>query len=362
LKFLPQPRTVKVNLAMPATSIDTFFACTLIVAVVVVSMAATTMVVEPHLNSIQDLNEEEYLQKIVEYTLVSSGTPFNWGQNQSITPEAFGLAKEGSVGYELDVDKVSRLNSQNTFSLSYLEMLEALRLEDVALKYSFSQIMDVSISLNSNVTAGNSTTYVFDISVCRDQAPVASSLRCYVVANNFLNYTSSSTSSSGQGTVEMEIPNEHNGTALLIVFARVPYDSRVTAQAVYAFGHLSAEPSPNNTFLALSPLNNSLQVDPNVSGVSLGTAYELSYGYESALTSTSNETYNIPSFLDSSPKVLAVTGWNGSTFFIEWTTYPQVPLEMGANFEDAECFSFNYVVIIDETLYRLNVQCGGPSL
>lgn len=347
---------------MPASSIDTFFACTLIVAVVVVSMAATTMVVAPHLNSMQDLNEEEYLQKIVEHVIVNSGNPVDWGQNQSITPEAFGLAKEGAVSYELDADKVSRLNSQNSFALGYLEMLEALRLENVALRYSFSQIMDVSVSLDSNVTVEGSTNYTFTLSVSRDQAPVATRLQCYAIANNFLNYTSSSTSSNGQGTVDVEIPNDSNGTALLIVFARAPYDNRVTAQTVYAFGHLVSEPSPNNTFLGLSPLDNTLQVDSNVSGVSLVTAYEFSYSYESALTPTSNETYTIPTCLDSSPKVLAVTGWNGSTFFIEWTTYPQVPLAMGANFEDAECFSFNYVVIIDETFYRLNVQCGGPSL
>lgn len=347
---------------MPATSIDTFFACTLIVMVVVVSMAVTTKIVIPYISGLQDLNEEEYLRKIVEHTIVSPGSPVGWGQIKGETPEAFGLARDGSFTYELDSDKVSRLNSQNSYALSYLEMFEALRLENVALRFSFSQIMEISVSLNSNVTEGDSTTYSFNISVSRNQSPMATSLQCYIVANNFFNDTSSSTSSTGQGIVELTIPNDSNGTALLIVFARAAYDSRVTAQEVYAFGHLSSEPSPNNTFLNFSPTSNTLQVDPNVSEVTLETAYELSYGYESTLNSTSNETYTIPNFLDSSPKVLAVTGWNGSSFFIEWTTYPQVPLEMGANFEDAECFSFNYVVIIDEVLYRLNVQCGGPSL
>ena len=347
---------------MPATSIDSFFACTLIVIVVVVSMAATTKIVTPYMNSLQDLNEEEYLRKIVEHTIVSSGSPVNWGQNQSLTPEAFGLAKDGSVSYELDVDKVSRLNSQNSYALNYLEMYEALRLEKVALRFTFSQIMNVSITLNSNETVGDSTTYSFSVSVSRDQAPVAASLQFYVVANDFVNNTISSTSSSGEGTVEVEIPNSSNGTALLIVFARASYDDRVTAQGVYAFGHLSSDPSPNNTFLSLSPLNNTLQVDPKFSETSLETAYEFSYGYESALTSTSNETYAIPRFLDSSPKVLAVAGWNGSTFFVEWVTYPQVPLEMGADFENTECFSFSYLITIDRVLYRLNVRCGGPSL
>jgi hypothetical protein len=311
---------------------------------------------------LQDLNEDEYLRKIAEHTLVSSGNPAGWGQNQSVTPEAFGLAKDGSFTYELDVDKVCRLNSQNTYALSYLEMYEALRLENVALRFEFSQIMDISVNLDSNVTVGESTTYMFNISVSRDQAPIATSLQCYMLADSFMNSTSSSTSSNGQGSIEMAIPNEHNGTALLVVFARAPYDSRVTAQQVYAFGHLSSEPSPNNTFLDLSPLNSTLQVDPKDSGVTLQAAYAFSYGYESTLASTLNETYAIADFLDSSPKVLAVTGVNGSDFFIEWTTYPQVPLEMGANFEDVECFSFNYVVTIDEVLYRLNVKCGGPSL
>jgi hypothetical protein len=347
---------------MPATSIDAFFACTLIVAVVVVSMVATTMIVAPYLNSLNDLNEAEYLQKIVEHVVVNPGSPVNWGQNQSVTPEAFGLAKNGSFSYELDLDKVSRINSQNTYALSYLEFLEALRLEKVALRIVFSQIMNVSITLNSNETVGDSTNYSFTVSVSRDEAPVATSLQCYVVANNFLNATSSSTSSSGEGVVDVSIPDSSNGTALLLVFARASYDDRVTAQGVYAFGHLSSEPSPNNTFLELSPLNGTLQVDPKVSGVSLETAYEFSHNYNSTLTSTSNETYTIPEILDSSPKVLAVTGWNGSTFFVEWVAYPQVPLEIGANFDNTECFSFNYMVTIDRAFYRLNVQCGGPSL
>lgn len=347
---------------MPANSMDTFFACILIIIVVVMSMVATTMIVMPYLSDLQDLNEEEYLRKIVEYTLVSSGSPVGWAQNQSVTPETFGLAKYRSFSYELDLDKVSRLNRQNLYALSYLELFKSLNLENVALCYSFSQIMDINIILDSNITVGDLTTYSFNISVSRNQAPVATTLQCYIVANNFLNHTYSNTSSNGQGVVEMETPNSSNGTVLLVVFARSPYDSRVTAQGVYTFDHLSSEPSLNSTFLNLTPNNSTLYVDPDVSDVSIETAYAFSYGYESSLTSTSNETYTIPDFLDSSPQVLVVTGWKGSDFLIEWTAYPQVPLEMGANFEDAECFSFNYLVTIDAVLYRLNVQCGGPSL
>ncbi len=348
---------------MPATSIDTFFACTLIVIVVVVSMAATTNVALPYITCLEDLNEPEYLRKIAEHTITSSGSPENWGQNQSLTPDIFGLAEDNSFGYKLDLDKVSRLNSQNAYALTYLDVLNTLRLENVALHFSFSQIMDVNITSDSNTTVVDTTTYTFNIYVTRNQAPVATTLNYYIVANNYLNSSSSSTANNGQGTIDVEIPNSSAGTALLVVFARASYDSRVTAQGTYSFGHLSFEPSPNNTFLNLTPLNCTLQVDPNSSEVSLDSAYAFSYSYETSLSSISNETYTIPEFLDSSPQVLAVTGWNGSDYFIEWTTYPQVPLEIGANFDDAtECYSFNYIVTIDSVLYRLNIKCGGPSL
>ena len=347
---------------MPANSIDTFFACSLIVAVVVISMAATTRVATPYITGLQNLNEEDYMLKIAEHTLVSSGSPTDWGKNASITPDVFGLAKENSFSYELDIDKVSRLNSQNAYALSYFELMQNLRIEKVALRFVFSQTLDIDIALDSNVTVDDSTLYSFNVSVSRNQAPVETDLQCYIVANNFFNSTTSTTSSNGQGTVETTIPDSSNGAALLVVFARAPYDQRITAQATYAFGHLSSEPTPNNTVLNFSPLNGTLQVDPKVSDVSLDGAYGLSYAYDSDLTSTSNETYTIVDFLDSSPQVLVVVGWSNSNFFVEWTTYPQVPLEIGANFEDSECFSFNYIVTIDGVLYRLNVQCGGPSL
>jgi hypothetical protein len=347
---------------MPATSIDTFFACSLIITVVVVSMATTTKILTPYMNSLQDLNEEEYLRKIVEYVTVNSGSPANWGENQTVTPEAFGLAKNGSLTpYELDVDKICRLNSQNAYALTYLDILEALKLKKVALRITVSQLMNISIALTSNETIGDSTRYSFKVYVSRNETPIAVVLHCYVIARNFLNDTYSSTSSGGQGFVDVEIPNSSNGTVLLVVFARTPYDARITAYGVYAFGHLSSESSSNNTFLELSPLNYTLHVNPKYSNVSLETGYALSYSYESNLTSTSNVTYAIPEFLDSSPTVLIVTGLNTSTFFIEWTAYPQVPLEIGASFENAECFSFSYIVTINKAFYKLNVQCGGPS-
>jgi len=347
---------------MPTISIDTFFACTLIVIVVFVSMAATASVAAPHIRGFQDLNEEVYLRKIAEYTVTNPGSPTNWGEIQSVSPDIFGLAKENSFSYDLDVDKVSRISNQSIHALTYLELLTALRLEKIALSYSITQIMDITIVMTSNVTIGDSTTYNFNVTVSRDHAPLVTTLQCYVVARNFVNSTTSTTAIDGKGIVQTTIPNSSNGPALLIIFARNPYDSRITAQGGYIFPHLSLDPQPNNTFINLSPLNNTLTVTPNISGINLESGYVFTYGYESTLLPSSNSTYFIPKLLDSSPKVLAVTGWNGSDFFIEWTTYPQVPLVFGADFKFAERFSFNYLVTINEVFFNLNVQCGGPSL
>ncbi|KON31708.1 hypothetical protein AC477_03930 [miscellaneous Crenarchaeota group-1 archaeon SG8-32-1] len=347
---------------MPTISIDTFFACTLILIVVFVSMAATASVAAPHIRGFQDLNEEAYLRKIAEYTVTSPGSPTNWGQIQSSSPDVFGLAKENSFSYDLDVDKVSRLSNQSIYALTYLELLTALRLEKVALSYSITQIMDITILMTSNVTVGDSTTYNFNVTVSRDQTPLATNLQCYVVARDFFNSTTSNTAIDGKGIVQTSIPNNSNGPVLLIVFARNPYDSRLTAQGSYIFAHLSLEPQPNNTFVNLSPLNNTLTITPNISDINLESGNVFTYGYESTLLPTSNSSYIVPEFLDSSPQVLAVTGWNGSDFFIEWATYPQVPLALGADFKFAETFSFKYLVTIDEVFYQLNVKCGGPSL
>jgi len=325
-------------------------------------MAATASVAVPYIRGFQDLNEEGYLRKIVEYTITNPGSPTNWGQNQSVTPEVFGLATEGSFSYDLDLDKVTRLYNQSIYALTYFELFEALRLEKVALSYSLTPIIDVNIVLTSNITIGGSTRYTFNVTVSRDHSPLDTTLQCYFVAKNFLNYTTSNTTLDGQGIIQTDIPNNSNGPVLLIVFARSPYDSRLTAQGSYTFTHLSLEPSPNNTFVNLSPLNNTLQINPNISGIDLESVYAFTYNYDSILFPISNMSYLIPEFLDCSPQVLVVTGWNGSEFFIEWTTYPQVPLVMGADFRFAESFSFNYLVTIDKVFYQLNVQCGGPGL
>jgi hypothetical protein len=135
----------------------------------------------------------------------------------------------------------------------------------------------------------------------------------------------------------------------------------MTAYGVYLFEHLPTAQLPTNSFLRLSPLDYNLWVNPNYSNIVLKNAYAFSYEYESNLTVSSNSTYTIPVFLDKSPIVLVVTGVNASTFFVEWTAYPQIPLDAGADFRNVECHIFSYVVDVGGALYSLKFRFGGLS-
>lgn len=345
---------------MPAISIDTFFACALMVSVVLVSTALLPGILNAQINSVQDLNQESYFRALSEYIISNCGVPSNWGSDSSSVPQTLGLAEEGSLlSNELDIDKVSRLNSENAFALSYLDILESAGLNGVAVGISISQLIDISVTITSNSTIGNLTAYTFNVFVSQDGAPVAASLHCYVVANDFLSDVLSATSIEGQSYVPAEIPNTSNGTASFIVFARALDDPRITACQVYSFGHLSAEPLPSNTFLNLSPLNYTLFLSAEYSGVVVENCYAFSYAYEFNLTSTSSTTYAIPDILDNGPTLLVVSGENDSTFFTESVAYPQVPLEIGSSFQNSESNAFSYVVIIKDTLYDLTLRFGG---
>jgi hypothetical protein len=345
---------------MPAISIDTFFACTLMVSVVIISSVLLTGALNGQMASVKDIYQDEYLRALSEYVLFNTGVPANWGSDSTIKPSIFGLAKQESLrSYELDIDKTSRLNNQNAFALTYPEILKAAGLNNIALGISISQIMNVSISLSANTSSPDSVIYTFRISVNQDGAGVETSLHCYTVAKNFLSDSYNSTSADGTGYFEVELPNASNGTALLVVFARALQDTRITAYGVYSFQHLSSQSQPENTIFNLSPLNYTLLLSTTYSDFTVEKCYAFSYGYQSNLTATTNETYAIPTISETSPMVLVTSASNASTYFINWTSYPQVPLEVGADFQNSESHAFSYLVTIKGTLYKLILRFGG---
>jgi hypothetical protein len=343
---------------MPTVSIDTFFACSLIVSVALLATASLVGTMQTRINSFQDLNKDDYLRTIAEHIVTSYGTPVDWGSSNAV-PTTFGLSDSDSPHlYALDIDKISRLNSQNSYSLSHIQVSNAARLNNIALGISLSQMLSITVMPYANATIGDATAYTFKISVSQASGPTSASLHCYVVARDFLSDVSNTTSSDGIGYVSVQIPNSSSGPALLIVFARASFDDRITSYEAYSFAHLSQEPSPNHTFLGLSPLNYTLNLNPNFSGITIEHAYAFSYAYQSNLTSITTTTYAIPAFVDKSPIILAISGLNGTTAFIEWVSYPDIPLDFGSNFENSEENVFVYIVTVKETLYKLTLSFG----
>jgi len=343
---------------LPTTSIDTFFACTLIVSVAIIATAFIAETMQTQINSMQNLNKQDYLRNIADHIVTSCGEPPNWGSTNN-PPTSFGLSTNYNDRlYELDVDKITRLNSSNEFALSYPSAFIAARLNNIALGVSVSQMLDLNIKLLQNSTLINSTEYTFQISVNQDAKPVTANLNCYIVATNFLDTASNSTSNSGVGQITIGIPNSSNGSSTLVAFARATFDERITAFAVFSFEHLSINSQPIPPFASLSPLNNTLNVHTNYPNTIIENIYAFTYKYQSNLNLTSNNTCAIPPFIDKSPTVLIVHGSSDTTQFNEWTTYPQVPLSFGADFSHSEINAFVYPVIINDALYKLTLLFG----
>jgi hypothetical protein len=343
---------------MPTVSIDTFFACALLVSVALLATASLAGTMQTRINGMQDVNKQDYLRNVADQIVFSCGTPTDWGAGATV-PSSFGLHASAASGvYELDIDKVTRLNSQNSLALSYPQVSIAAQLNNLALGIKLSQILSITVALSANTTAGDETAYTFMIQVSQAQGPTSASLHCYLVADGFLSDVYNSTSSSGVGYANFQIPNSADGPALLIVFARATFDDRVTAYEAYSFAHLSEAPEPNHTFLDLSPLNGTLNVDANDSDAAVNEAYTFTFGYQANLTETSGSTYAIPAFLDKSPTVLVVSGQTSSASFVEWAAYPDVPLQFGANFENSEENVFIYTVTIKGAFYKLTLTFG----
>ena len=344
---------------MPTTAIDTFFACTLIVAIAVISTVYIVGTMQTQIESTQDLNQESYLRGIADHIVTSYGTPVDWGTTDAL-PINLGLSSsyKSDYLYELDINKITRLNDQNQYSLSYIEALTAAKISNIAFGLSLSQMLSIEVALSDNTTTGDVTEYTFQVTVSQEAGPVSANLHCYALATDFTADVNNVTSSSGTGSITIEVPNSSTGSALLIIFAQTSLDQRLCAYTVYSFAHLSDSSEPNGAFLNLSPLNNTLNVQLDYSGGVIEKVYAFSYDYSANLTSTSSTTYSIPDFVDNSPIIIVVQGLNNTVNFIEWVSYPQIPLTFGGDFSNSSAHVFVYTVTIDKVLYRLTLRFG----
>ena len=347
---------------MPTTSIDTFFACTIIVAVALIATAFLASMMQTSINSTQNINEDSYLKALADHIITNSGTPINWGISSSV-PVDFGLAAISStIPYELDIDKVTRLNNMNNNSLSYFDLENSAKLGNIAFGITVSQIMSINIAQSSNRTVGNDLFFTFTILTSIDSKPTDANLKCYVVSNNYQSNMSNSSSGIGVGFLTVQMPSDSANQALLIVFARASMDDRITSYAVYNFQNSTQESVTSNDIVSLTPLNYTLSLITNSTDLIIQNSYLFSYSYQQNLAPAQGiSQFLVPKLIDKSPYILLICGYNNSDYFQEWTSYPQVPLKSGSNFENSERNVFSYVVMINNVLYKIDESFGSVA-
>jgi hypothetical protein len=346
---------------LPSTSIDTFFACTIILAAALISTAFLTSTMQTTMNSTQDINKESYLKGIADHLVTNPGTPTNWATSSRI-PADFGLASSSSsTNYEVDVDKICRLNPQNDYSLSYFDLANSAKLSNIALGITVSQIMSINIQQSSNSTIGNNENINFTILTSINSKPIAATLQCYIVANNYLGLLNNATTSDvGLGFITIQIPIGAIANCNLVVFARSSLDNRITSYAIYNIANSNQELTPNNDIFNLSPLNYTLTLSTNSSVLTVQGCYIFSYNYEDqSNTNIQNSSqFQFPKLIDTSPFVIIVYGLENGSYFQEWTSYPQIPLKTGSNFAGSEQNVFSYIVTINGVLCKLDISLG----
>jgi len=344
---------------LPTTSIDTFFACTIIIAAALISTAFLTSSLQTTISGSQDINKESYLNAIADHIVTNPGAPLNWADNEQ-APTDFGLAANGStIPYEVGIDKITMLNQLNNYSLSYADIATAAKLNNIALGIKVSQVMSINIQQSFNNTMGNETSFSFEVLTSIDSEPARANLHCFVVGNKYLMDITNGTSDIGIGQINFQIPRAITENAKLIVFARASCDDRITSYAIYNFANSQQQPTPSDDVLTLSPLNYVLNLTTNESGVTIQGGYLFSFGYEQNLTYTQGVAQNpIPRIIDKSPFVIIIYGQHNATFFQDWTAYPEIPLKAGSSFQGSEQNVFSYIVTIKDTLYKLDISLG----
>ncbi len=345
---------------MPTSSFDTFFACTIILAAALIATGFVTSTMQTRIDNTKNINQQSYLQAIADHIVTSPGTPSNWGTSSNV-PSDFGLAASPStLAYVLDADKITRLNSLNNDSISYFDMENAAKLNNLAVGITVSQIMNINLEQAGNFTSGSDVYFTLSVSTSIDSEPVAASLNSYVVANNYIFNISSSTSNVESANITVQIPTAARGNALIIVFARASFDDRITSYAIYNLADSAQETVPSSSFLTLSPLNHELNFITNSSGLIIQNSYVFSYAYQQILAYTSGATQcAIPNLVDKSPLIIVACGSDNGTYFQQWVSYPQVPLKAGSDFSGSQQNVFSYTVTVNGVLYKLDVSLGG---
>jgi len=336
------------------------------VILAVLAMASLPKVLYPYMDRIDDQGTDEQLQQLAQYIVLNAGEPANWGRRPDISLNNFGLAVENTLEpYLLDADKVTRLNSKNSYSITYAQFLDALNMDNVALQIRIQPLFETSTELLSVNAEDDGINYNFEVTTHKSGIPITANLSCYLAIADYLNSSFYLTNSNGKANVTFTLPSSLSGTASLVVLAKATVNPKIARFNIYSFSHNTQFIQEEGTFLTPNPLNHTLNVSFNQPNLQIQKAYAFSYGYWANLTLLLNTTqtaeYSFPQFLDESATILLLTGSNGTESFVEWVVYPQIPLDIGVNFDasnsKSDVFSFTYVVTINSALYEVQVRC-----
>jgi hypothetical protein len=324
---------------------------------VLIATAFLGVTLQARIAGTDDANKDSYLKALADHIVTYPGSPTSWG-TQSAVPVDFGLAKYPSTGvYQLDIDKVSRLNRLNTNAISYFDLLNSEKLNNMSLGISVAQVMTLTVEQLSTHNAGGVTYAELSVAAGINTKPVCAELHCYIVADGYFYNASASIPQSGIYTLTVHVPTDLVENAYIVAFARSSFDERITSYAVYNFATGQQESQPASTGLSLSPQNYrlSFQQTPEVS---VQNVYALTYTYINNVTVFQGSNYAIPKTVDTSPIVLFACGRNGAQYIEEWTSYPQVPLTAGSTFPNSERNVFSYLATVEGVLYRIEISLG----
>ena len=334
---------------MANASIDLILATSAMILIVVAAVHGSSLAAEAY-TGVDDPHIERFHQ-IGRLMILSSGEPANWGVNG--TPTSFGLASDRA--FELDIDKVTRLNPSNTFHVEYNQLWESLGIKDVSFHLSVVPLIDLNLSIVSTQSLGEETTYTVKASSTKQGFPMETELKVYIVMGDYTNQVDGVTNSSGLSTLSFNLTNSMSGEALLVGFARA--EERIMGFYVLAFTH-NGPMAPPSDFASTSPLNYTLNVSVEA-GVSVLRGAVFSFSYSFNLIG-GGSAYEIPRLLDPSPLILALTGLNGSSYWAAWVAYPQIPLDMGPTMPNgdniSDVVSASYIVEVKGCLYRLDIS------
>ncbi len=348
---------------MPAISIDTFFACSLMVLLVLTAMTATAKILQPLINMSANVKAAQRLGEVARHMLLYAGKPADWGRNAQTIPEEFGLAEtEASNPYALDIDKVSRLNSENIYGLSYAQIYTSLKAADLSFRIEIKPVFNVKVNQTATFEDSNETTYTFEVATEKDDgAPVSAVLKAYVLTENLLQALTIQ-NVDGRTSFNITLPKDLESPAVLVAFAKSTYNDRVVSYAVYSLTSSSGTTSKRG-FLRLSPINHTLTVTPISNETILEKVYALTFNGVWQPTKTENHTFSIPASVDPCPTVLVAFGSHATQSFVEWTAYPQIPVEVGVDFTSllsiSDVYAYTSLVSVGRGIYKCTIFIGG---